>query len=88
MNIDYNNGNFHFQATPFAYKYGTNSNEPIKYRNWSEPFDSYDVWFRSLYATYTVGNWSIGAGVLPFSNSSPTKFNDDYIEDRRRCSIN
>ena len=81
LNIDYNNGNFHFQATPFAYKYGTNSNEPIKYRNWAAPYDSYDVWFRSLYATYTVGNWSIGAGVLPFSNSSPTKFNDDYIED-------
>jgi len=81
LNLDYDYENIHFQATPFMYSYDTKSGNTVKHLNWRDSFDKTDAWFRSLYMTYTYNKWSIGVGVTPFSNSSPTKFNDDYIED-------
>lgn len=80
LNVDYTNDNFYFQVTPYVYMYDTNHDEEIIGINTLEPFEKYSLFFRSLYISYTINNWSIGIGVLPFSNSVPMKFSDDAIQ--------
>ena len=81
LNIDYDIDNWHFQATPFGYIYNVKGKDTIKNPNFRDPYPTTDWWFRSLYFTYTWDKLSLGAGVLPFSNTAPTKFNDDFVED-------
>lgn len=79
--IDYTNDNWHFSVTPFGYIYDTQDGSKMKNNTFYDPYEKQAFWFRSLYVSYTSGNWTLGAGILPFSNSAPAHYNDDYIED-------
>jgi len=81
LNIDYSNNNFYFQATPYIYGYDTSNGNKIKSPNNEVPYKKTDIFFRSLYMSYTIEAWTVGVGVLPFSNSMPMKFSDDSIQD-------
>jgi len=81
LNIDYENNGWYFQATPYMYACHTKSGEPIKNPVMYKPYDRKGLFFRSFYLSYTYNNWTIGAGVLPFSNSVPMKFSDNVFQD-------
>jgi hypothetical protein len=53
-----------------------------RFNNFYDEVDDMDFFFRSLYISYDITNEiTIGAGVLPFSNSASSKYNYDYIQD-------
>jgi len=80
--LDYSNNNFTFSSTLLAYLYTTTMSDGyIKGPNFYNPFPNNNIFFRSLYMTYKYDNYLLGFGLLPFSNSAPTKFSTDYIED-------
>ena len=81
LNFDYNINSFHFQATPYIYTYDTANHKEIKNPIISESYAKSKFFFRSLYMSYSYEDWSIGAGILPFSNSVPMKYSDDSIQD-------
>ena len=82
LNLEYYEGKFYFQATPFMYFYKTKSGDKLKFVNFYDKHEEYEIFFRSLYMSYNIyKNITVGVGVLPFSNSAPTKFNKDYNQD-------
>jgi len=82
LNLDYENEDFYVQTSLYGYVYHTKSGDPLKFINYYEPVEKQDIFFRSLYISYkATDEISIGAGVLPLSNSTPTKYNNDYIQD-------
>lgn len=87
FNIDYNDGLMSFQATPFFSLYGTNSGSDYKNNNLPVPYDKGEVFFKSLYASYGEPYFKVGAGVLPLTDSEPSKFNDDYIQEGEGISM-
>lgn len=88
INTDYKKDNFYFQSTIFGYIYETQENKQMSNTNYYKPFDKSDIFFRSLYMSYNINqNLTIGAGVLPFSNSAPIKYTDDYIQDGEGINI-
>jgi len=88
LNVDYKKDNFYFQSTLFGYIYDTESGKEMQSANYYKGFEKKDLFFRSLYMSYKVTpNFSVGAGVLPFSNSAPIKYNDDYIQDGEGINI-
>ena len=91
INYDYRNDNFYFQATPYAYIYETKDGNKLKLDSFYKPHEKYEIFFRSFYASYRVYkgpvNITLGLGVLPFSNSSPTEFSRYYISDGEGINI-
>ena len=81
FNLDYNYKNWYFQATPVFFGYNTHDESKLKNINFYEYQDNSEFFFTSFYASYNFENWSIGIGILPFSNSSTSKFHDDYTRD-------
>lgn len=81
LNLDYSYDGFYFQATPYVYTMDTSSGDKIKNVTMGEPYDKNRLFFRSLYMSYTHGDWTFGAGILPFSNSVPMKYSDNSIQD-------
>ena len=49
IGFDYSNENFYFSATPYVYKYFTESAHEFKNPNFAKPFQDSDFFFRSLY---------------------------------------
>jgi len=81
-NLDYDYKGIHIQATPFAYGYDSTLGVPLQNPNLYEPYDNTEIFFRSLYISIDLDYLTIGAGVLPFSNSTPTKYSTaNYIQD-------
>jgi len=82
LNMDYSYEKINFQGTLFGYAYDMPSDDKAQIKNYYEPFDQLDIFFRSLYVSYEATNsLSIGVGILPFSDSTPTKYNNDYVQD-------
>ena len=82
LNVDYSYKKFNFQGTLFGYVYDMPGSDKAQIKNYYEPFKETDIFFRSLYMSYEATNeLSIGIGILPFSNSTPTKYNNDYVQD-------
>jgi len=82
LNLDYENSDFYFQSSIFAYGYRMDNGDEVQLPNYYDTVDEQGIFFRSLYMSYkATDNLSIGAGVLPFSNSTPTKYNNDYMQD-------
>ncbi len=81
FNLEYDVDNWHFQATPVFFGYKTSDGEKLKNINFYKSHQTTEFFFRSFYLSYDFGEWSIGLGALPFSNSSTSKFHDDYVQD-------
>ncbi len=81
LNLDYTLDNFYFQATPYFYIMDTSNHQKVSNITMNKPYEKSMLFFRSLYISYTVDNWTIGVGILPFSNSVPMKFSDNSIQD-------
>ena len=82
VNLDYKTDKLYFQSTLFGYAYKMPNGEKVKLMNYYEPYHEYDIFFRSLYVSYKINdNYSVGVGFLPFSNSTPSKYSNDYIQD-------
>ena len=81
LNFDYTNDSFHFQATPYVYIYDTTDHKEIKNPVVSDLYSKSKFFFRSLYMSYSYEDFSIGTGILPFSNSVPMKYSDNSIQD-------
>ncbi len=79
LNIDYENDGFYFQATPYIYE--MRSDKPLRNPTRYDELDESEFFFRSLYMSYTIENWTAGIGVLPFSNSFPMKYSDSTYQD-------
>jgi hypothetical protein len=86
LNLSYENDGFFFNATPYAYFYKTESDEKV-FNNNIGSFDKEAIFFRTLYASYTIGDTTYGAGLLPFSNSFPMQYKTDYLQDGEGLSI-
>ena len=87
LSIDYYDSGFYFSTTPYIYVYFTESGDDIKNANFSKAFQSKDFFFRSLYMSYSIKKWTIGIGILPFSNSFPMQYTSDYYQDGEGLSI-
>ncbi|MEA1954869.1 MAG: hypothetical protein U9N02_00055 [Campylobacterota bacterium] len=87
LSIDYYDDGFYFSVTPYAYIYFTESDDKIVNTNFSTPFKSKDFFFRTLYISYTIDKFTIGAGVLPLSNSFPMQYTNDYYQDGEGLNI-
>jgi len=82
LNADYETNDFYFQSTLFGYVYTMPNNQKAHLINYHDGYEKQDVFFRSLYGSYKINqNLSVGAGYLAFSNSTPSKYNNDYIQD-------
>jgi len=82
LNADYENDDFYFQSTLFGYAYTMPNNEKAHLMNYHDEYEKQDVFFRSLYGSYKINqNLSVGVGYLAFSNSTPSKYSNDYIQD-------
>jgi hypothetical protein len=87
LNVDYFKDNFYFSMAPYVYIYYTESGNEVRNGNHPNPFVDRDFFFRSLFASYTMGNITIGGGVLPYSNSYPMQYSMDYYQDGEGLSI-
>ena len=87
LNLDYLDENFYFSMTPYAYIYFTESGDELLGSNYSDRFQDKDLFFRSLYMSYTFDKTTIGIGILPLSNSFPMHFTSDYYQDGEGLSI-
>jgi len=87
LHLNYTNDGFYFEATPYAYGYRGESDFRPSGPNFSEPFSKQDFFFRTLYASYSVGKLTFGMGVLPMSNSFPNQFKRDYYQDGEGINI-
>ena len=81
LNMNYSYENFYFQATPYLYTMTTDDGRPIKNPVMQKAYSKDLLFFRSLYMSYSIDNWAVGMGILPFSNSMPMKFSDSTIQD-------
>lgn len=87
MDIKYKNDGFFFNATPFAHYFDLNSGRKLRNNNFDYAFKDHDIFFRSLYMSYTTGDFTYGFGILPLSNAFPMEFTDDYYADGEGLSI-
>ena len=79
LRYEYKNEGFTFKTMPFVTHY-TSEQGPIFNGNIMNEFDQDEFFFKELYASYTTGNHTFGAGLLPFSDNSFIEFQDDYIK--------
>jgi len=87
LSIDYYDDGFYFSATPYAYVYFTESGDEVKNSNFVNAFKDSDFFFRSLYMSYSIDDFTVGAGILPLSNSFPMQYTNDYYQDGEGLSI-
>ncbi|MEA3228322.1 MAG: hypothetical protein U9P38_04530 [Campylobacterota bacterium] len=87
LNIDYLNKNFYLSVTPYAYIYITESGDELLGANYNKTFKDKDLFFRSLYMSYSFNKLTFGAGILPLSNSFPMHFTKDYYQDGEGLNI-
>ena len=81
-------GDFKFNTTIYAGLYETSDGSYLTSPNRSDDFKTSDIFFRSLYLQYKLNeNISIGAGVIPFSNSSPIEYTYGYNPDGEGINI-
>lgn len=81
-------GDFKFNTIIYAGAYKTSDGSELSGPNRSDTFKKSDIFFRSLYLQYNVNeNISVGAGVIPFSNSSPIEYTYGYNPDGEGVNI-
>ncbi|MEA1917313.1 MAG: hypothetical protein U9N42_07260 [Campylobacterota bacterium] len=87
MYFDYEKDGFYFSMTPYAYTYFTESGKDVKNANFSRGFQKQDIFFRTLYLSYSINNFTVGAGIIPLSNGFPMQYTSDYYQDGEGLTI-